>query len=410
MALNPAGRAVRALLFSQYFTPEVTAASARVHAFARALSGRGHDVEVVCEAPSHPSGLVEPGYGDVRFDRRRLDGFGVTYVKTYAHPSKRARHRVASYASYAALAVAAASRAEPPDVILASSPPLPVGAAAALAARRRGVPWVMDVRDLWPEAAVVLGEISGRPVIAAAERLERALYRSAAAITTTTAPFRDHIREVRGHGGAIEVVPNGTTTLWLEAGRTAPDRDVIGSPGTFTWTYAGNVGPLQDLESAVCAAAELGAAYRLVIVGDGSARERLRGLAGELGANVEFVDLVPPQHAARILRASDAVLVSLGADPVLRKFVPSKLYDCAAIGRPMIVAASGEPARIATENALALTVQPGSPAALAAAVRELREQPARGEELVGSALAFASESLREVQALRVAELLEGLTG
>ena len=399
---------MRVLILSQYFTPEVTAASARVQSFAESLAGRGHEVEVLCEAPSHPSGIVEPGYGERLFDRRNVDGFAITYVRTLTSPSKRARARIASYGSYAGLALAAGGRKARPDAILASSPPLSVGASAALLSRRWRVPWVFDVRDLWPEAAVVLGELRGRRAIAAAERLERSLYRSAAAITTTTAPFRDHIVEFARDASRVHVVPNGTTRLWLDQGRAKPDRAAVGSPDAFVWTYAGNLGPLQDLESAVRAADELGGDYRLVLVGEGSAHSRLRELADELGAAVEFRGLVPVVEAARILRASDAVLVSLGADPALRKFVPSKLFDCAAVGRPMVVAANGEPARIAAENDLALAVPPGSPAELAAAIRQLRDSPGLGDSLVAAAKSFATESLREVQAARVAELLEGL--
>ncbi len=400
---------MRVLILSQYFTPEVTAASVRVHAFAEALAGRGHEVEVLCEAPSHPSGIVEAGYGGRTFDRRSMDGFAVTYARALTSPSKRARHRVASYGSYAALALAGGGRRGRPAVILASSPPLSVGAAAAMLARRWRVPWVFDVRDLWPEAAVVLGELRGRRAIAAAEHLERALYRSAAAITTTTEPFRDHVTEITGEPSRVLVVPNGTTRLWLEQGRREPDRAAVGSPEAFVWTYAGNLGPLQDLESAVRAAVELGAGYRLLLVGEGSARARLTELAEELRAPVEFKGLVQIDEAARILRASDAVLVSLGAEPALRKFVPSKLYDCAAVGRPMVVAADGEPARIAAENGMALVVPPGAPAELAAAIKRLRESPELRDSLVPAATAFAAESLREVQAARVADLLEELS-
>ena len=212
---------MRVVFFSQFFAPEVTASRARAQAFAEGLAGRGHEVEVICEVPNHPDGIVQEGYGDRWFDRRRLDGYEVNYVRVSTSPVKTTRSRLLLYGTYAASSLAAASVSRRPDVILATSPPLPVAAAAAAAAARHRVPWVMDVRDLWPEAAVILGELRGERAIAAAERLERGLYRRAARIITVTEPFREQIAD-RGGAGKTEVIPNGTTEMWVEAGLEAP--------------------------------------------------------------------------------------------------------------------------------------------------------------------------------------------
>src|SRR5687768_6739026 len=127
---------MRILILTQYFAPEVGATSARLHAFAAGLAARGHAVEVVCEVPNHPQGVIRPEFRGRAVLRRRLDGFGVAYVWVATQPEKRSRDRLAFYASYAAMAVAYGSLRPRPDAILASSPPLPVGAAAALLARR----------------------------------------------------------------------------------------------------------------------------------------------------------------------------------------------------------------------------------------------------------------------------------
>ena len=168
---------MRILLITQYFTPEVTAARARLHAFAQGLAELGHEVEVICELPNHPEGVVRDGYRRRAVVHRELDGFRVSYVYVSASPKKTFARRLALYGSFAASATVAGSAMRRPDVILVSSPPLPAAAAAAAIAARHRVPWVFDVRDLWPEAAVVLGELSNPRAIRAAERLEHRLYR-----------------------------------------------------------------------------------------------------------------------------------------------------------------------------------------------------------------------------------------
>ena len=273
---------MRVLIFSQYFPPEVTAAAPRVHAFASGLAQRGHDVHVICEVPNHPGGEVYSGYGEKRWaDRRELDGFRVSYVPVRVRREKSTRNRLLFYGTYAASAALEGFADGHPDVVLASSPPLPVGAAAAAVAARHRAPWVFDVRDLWPEAAVVLGELRGARAIRAAERLESFLYRSAGAIVTVTEPFREQIA-AQVPGARIEVIPNGTTRIWLEAGEAPADREAAGMPADrFVWMYAGNFGIAQGLETAVRAAALLGDEFRLVLLGDGPEREQLTRLAAE---------------------------------------------------------------------------------------------------------------------------------
>ena len=334
---------MRIIFFSQHFAPEVTASRARAQAFAEGLTARGHEVEVIAAVPNHPDGVVPPGYGGKFIDRRHLDGYAVTYVWVRTSSAKTALSRLAVYGTYAASAATAASLSPRPDVVLATSPPLPVASAAAIAARRHRVPWVMDVRDLWPEAAVTLGELTAPRVIAAAERLERGLYRGAAEIVTVTGAFRDQIA-THVDRAKIEVIPNGTTQLWLDAGAEEPDREAAGLPADqFVWVYAGNLGIAQGLEHAIDAAAQLGSGFRLVLLGSGPQKRSLqeRAAACEPGT-VEFREPVQAAAAARQLRAADALLVSLDPAPEMAKFIPSKLFDYCALRRPVILAARGE--------------------------------------------------------------------
>ena len=215
---------MRILILSQFFPPEIGATQTRVHAFAAGLAERGHSVEVICEVPNHPHGVIQPGYRRRALIRRRdPDGFGVTYVWVYTTPEKTMAKRLAFYGTYTALATAVGATRSRPDVILASSPPLPVALAGDLIATRHRVPWVMDVRDLWPAAAVGMGELEEGRGLRLAERLEARLYNRAAAIIAVTEPFREKIAQLTDPA-KIHVIPNGTTQFWLDAAAIDPDR------------------------------------------------------------------------------------------------------------------------------------------------------------------------------------------
>lgn len=399
---------MRVLIFTQHYTPEVTAARFRVQPFAEALAQHGHDVEVIAAVPNHPEGVIHEEYRGRPLVRRRVDGVDASYVWVWTSPRKTVARRLAYYGSYAAMATIVGASVPRPDVTLATSPPLSVGAAAALAAARHRVPWVLDVRDIWPEVAVTLGELRSRPLIRAAERLERWLYRRAAAIVTVTEPFRRAIAGRAPAGREVVLIPNGTTRLWLEAGGREVEREPLGLPSDrFVWAYAGNIGLFQALGTAVEAAGILGEGFQLLIIGAGPMRASIEEQASRLPAGcVGFRDLMPPEMAARYLRASDALLVSQRRD--LTTMVSSKLFDYCALGRPVIAAAEGEMRRLAEHSGGALPVPAADPAALASAVRRLREDAGLRDAFAERGRAFAAEHLRERQAERLVDLLESL--
>ncbi len=395
-------------VLSQYFPPEIGATQTRVHTFAKQLTARGNDVTVICEVPNHPQGVIHAGYDHRRVCRRHDDGFEVVHVWVRTSRVKTTRSRLAFYASYMALATVVGVLAPRPDVVLASSPPLPVAAAAAAIAARHRVAWVLDVRDLWPEAAVALGELSDPRALRAAERLQHWLYRDAAAITAVTEPFAVQIAAQVRHPAKVHVLPNGTTERWVNGADLDVDRASLGlPPAEFLWIFAGNVGAAQGLEAAVDAAELLGHGYRLLILGDGSERRQLEARAAQRpAACVEFRGQVHPDIAVRYLRTADCLLVSLSGHPTLSSFVPSKLYDCCAVGRPVVLAADGEPVRLTQAVGAALAVAPGDPDAIAAGVRKLRQDPELGRRLAAAGRRFGSLNLRERHVERLELILE----
>ena len=404
----PDGPSVRIFVFTQFFPPEVGATQARLGSFVRHLAEQGHEVEVICEVPNHPQGVVHEGFRGRALVRRRVEGLRVHHVWVATSRTKTTRTRIAFYGSYALAATLVGFALPRPDVVLASSPPLPVAAVGAAVARRHRVPWVMDVRDLWPEAAVALGELTDPRALAFAEGLERWLYRDATSIIGVTEPFLRIIGEKTPDPRKISIISNGTTPLWIEAARIERDRASVQLPEEqFVWTYAGNVGPAQGLDAAVEAAGLLDDRFTLLILGDGPLRSILERQAKQLApGRVVFRDQVSEEEAARYLRASDALLVSLSDHAVLHSAVPSKVFDYCATGRPVVIAGAGESARLTEEAGAALTVPPADAHALAAAISRLRASPSLVRSLGAAGRTFGAANLRAQGARRLEATLE----
>jgi putative colanic acid biosynthesis glycosyltransferase WcaI len=395
---------VRVLVITQHFAPEVTAGRFRLEAFVEGLLRGGHSVDVVCPVPNHPHGVVEAPYrGRPWFDDREGERL-VRRVSLYVRPHKTTRSRLATYGSFAAAAVAAGAVLPRPDVLLVSSPPLTVGAAGAALAARFRRPMVFDVRDLWPESAASLGEVSNERLLAAARRLERNIYRRSSLILAANDAFSDHVRSVAPAGAEVVTVTNGTTAEWMAAGERDSPRSEAGLPeDRFVLAYAGNLGLAQSVDLAIESIGRLGPGFRLEIIGAGPRRDELERLGSRLPVDsVSFRGLLEPDRVARILRAADALLVAERQD----KTVSAKLYDYSAIGRPIVAVCQGEMQRVVEREGIAMHVPLGDADALARALEMLRDDGALRDRLTANARSFAANHLRSDGADRLCGLLE----
>ncbi len=405
-SVGRAANRLRIVLVSQYFPPEVGATQTRMQTFAEYLASRGHDVTVIAEFPNHPRGIMLPSYRGKLIEVDRSNPYRVVRVWVKTSKEKTQLTRLSFYLSFMALATAVAPVAGRADVVVATTPPLFTAMAGVAIARLNRAPFVLDVRDLWPAAATSLRQISPGWETRAAEIIERRMYRAAAAVTAVTRPFCAHIDAMRGDGNSTVLLPNGTIEQFFvdgdidDAYRLGVGRD------RFLATFAGTLGIAQALPTLVDAAALLDGEADITLVGDGPMRDSLQAIVEEKGLdNVHFHPQLPLDEIPRVLAASDALLVPLSAHPTFEQFVPSKLTDYMATGRPVIVSAAGEAARILEIAGAGLAVPPEDPEALAGAIRELAADRERAAEMGRRGRQFASHRLRSVQAARLEELL-----
>jgi glycosyltransferase involved in cell wall biosynthesis len=404
-----APRRLRVVFVSQYFPPEVGATQTRMQSFAEFLAARGHDVTVVTEFPNHPIGVIPERYAGHVFVDDRSNPYRVIRVWVRATHEKTQVTRMAFYLSYMTLATVTAPMLGPVDVVVATTPPLFAGIAGLALSRIKQAPFVLDVRDLWPAAAISLGQISGGFPLHAAERLERFLYRQAAQVVAVTRPFCTHVDAVRGFGSAVHI-PNGTLERFFVAGPGS--RDVLGiDDDAFLVTFAGTHGIAQALPSLLDAAEKTNGRVVFSLIGEGPAKAHLVEQAERRGlANVRFHPQIPLEEITAVLAASDALVVPLSAHPTFGEFVPSKMIDFMAVGKPVILSAAGEAARILSRAGGGIAVPPEDPGALAEAVHWLEQHPVEASEMGRRGRAFARTRLRSKQAERLEHTLLSVLG
>lgn len=405
---------MRILVISQYFPPETGGTSNRLGPMATGLAAAGHEVHVIAEKPNHPAGVTFEGYEKGFFLDRSYRGVPVTHAWVYATPEKTFFTRLLFYLSFMVTAVLAALRRdEDVDVVLASSPPLFVGVAGRAIAWLKRARFVFDVRDPWPEVAVAMGELREGWAAEAGRAVERFIYRGADGITAVTEGFCEGIRARVDHGVPIRRIPNGTVPeqYAIDAGPESLRGELDLPASTFIATYAGNVGVAQGLGHLLEAARRLDDAEEemlILVVGDGPAKSALVEQARTRGLRrIVFRDRVPLPEAARYMAASDALLVPLRDRPIFRSFVPSKLFDGMAAGRPLLLSVDGEARDILREAGAGLHYPAEDDRGLVEAMRTLRDQPERAGRMGADGRRYVSEHYtRAEQARTMARFLE----
>lgn len=408
---------MRVLVVTQYFPPETGGPQNRMASLVEGLSAEGHDVTVLTAKPSYPRGVVFDGYEDDWFVDSEHEGVPVVHSWILPDEEKTTLRRILYYLSFVVTSALASFRTEGrADVVLASSPPLTVGLAGWIVSRLEGARFVFDVRDLWPDVAEAMGELPGGWTTKLAKAVERLIYRRADGITAVTKGFCRDIESRAGNDTPVVRITNGTEPelFRVEASRSEL-RDTLDLPGGFLVTYAGNIGLAQGLPHLLDAAKilrERGDDVTLLLLGDGPLRDRLQHETSErdLGRALEFRDRVPLEVAARYMAASNALLVPLEDRPIFRKFIPSKLFDAMASGRPVLLSVDGE-AREIMEDAGAGLYYPAEDAeGLVSVIEELRASNRREEIGRRGRLYVTEHFTRAEQARRMAGFLERIVG
>jgi glycosyltransferase involved in cell wall biosynthesis len=400
----------RVLYVSQYFVSADQPGGVRHWQHTRALADAGHDVSVVTSYVQHKEREVPEEYRGKRVVREESDG--LTIYRTYATPGygRDLRSRLANYTTFASWSMVAMMRATRPDVVVASSPPLPAAAAAAAVAKGRRVPFVLEVRDLWPDSAVAMGMLQDGPTVQAAARLEAALYAQATRIIALTEGIRDGVLAKGVSPGKVRLVTNG---IDLDIVDEAPMVPVDLPPDPFVAMYVGAHGTYSSLGTVLDAAELLlsDPAILFVLVGGGDQKEALLEDAAARGLhNVRFVDPIPKREVPSWLARADACILPYQDRELFAGALPNKTFDYLASGAPLVVAAPrGELTRLVLDGECGVVVPPEDPGAMANAIAALAADRARAQALgANGARLVRSDYDRAALAARFVETVESV--
>lgn len=370
---------MKILFISHYFPPEVNAPANRTFEHARRWVADGHEVTVITGVPNHPKGQIFPGYENRWIQEERCDGIRVIRTWMYLGASESALTRSLNYVLFAFTVLAAALRAGTPDVVVATTPQFFSGVAGAIVSRMKRRPFVLEVRDLWPDSIVQLLPLRSRLLTRFLEMIEKLLYRTADGIVVNSRAFIDHIATFGIPKRRISLVYNGIDPALFHVG----DRDVEllrehGLEGRFLVAYIGTLGMAHGLTTVLEAAERVRDLEDVLflLIGDGADRSRLEEELAERGlTNVRLLGLRPRAEIPRWIATIDVSLVLLRDLPVLETVVPSKIFETLAEARPVILAARGEIRRMVEEAKAGFVIDPESPSQLADAVRLVRANP-----------------------------------
>jgi glycosyltransferase involved in cell wall biosynthesis len=377
---------VKILYVSQYFPPEMGAPAARAAELARHWANDGHDVAVLTGFPNHPTGVVPPEY---RSQFRRLVTRemwnGVKLIRTWLlpFPNRKSYERMLNYSSFCVSAAITGLFTSKPDVLIATSPQLLVAVSGWWLAFVKRVPFVFEVRDLWPESLAAVGVGEGNSLlIRVLGRIAGFLYRRASCIVVVTAAFKTFLMaNWNVPAEKIFVVENGVET---EMFSPQPDRDAkrqeLGAEGKFLVCYTGTMGLAHGLETLIEAAAILQSAnprVQFLLVGEGADKERILGLAAAHGlTNMTFLGQQPRESVPSFISASDACLVMLKKADLFKTVIPTKMLEFMSCGRPVILAVDGQAREIMEAAEAGIFVEPGNARGLVEAIQRFAADPA----------------------------------
>lgn len=396
------------------YWPEKTGIALLTTGRAEYLAARGHQVTMCTAVPYYPQWQVAAEYRRRPFARETRAGVDIRrcpiYVPSVVTTVRRAVHEL----SFVVASFVRSVTCRRPDVILVVSPPLGLALTAIVLSRLWRVPYIFDVEDLQPDAALDLGMIRGGRIARLLYAVERLAYRHAAAVSTLTEAMRARIAAKGVPPEQVLLLPAWADPELFDLAPRPDDRalrEELGLGDAFVVLHAGNMGVKQGLDVVLAAAeqAESPGDIVYVLVGDGAMRARLESsVAARRLSSVRLVPLLPRDRFLRLLAAADVCLVTQQrtvADIVF----PSKVVTLLAAGKPVVASVNerSEVARVIAESGAGTVLAPEDPAALSLAVRRLKNDPALRGHMSAAGRAYAHRLWERERTLdRMSHVLE----
>jgi glycosyltransferase involved in cell wall biosynthesis len=379
--------------YTHYFPPEIGAPSARIYELSRSWISMGHQVQVTTCFPNHPTGKLYPGYDRRLYTYEKMNGIDVHRHWTYITPNKGFVKKTFGHVSYMPSAFLWSNRhLIRPDVVIGSSPTFFAAMAAAGTGIQRKIPFIMEIRDLWPAIFVELGVLKNYFIIRLLEYLEHALYNRSVQIITVTEAFRQNLIARGVDSAKVATVTNGADVeFWQPCESPIALRRRLGLEGCFIVLYIGAHGISHALGSILESAERLRDYPDIcfLFVGEGAEKGQLIDQAREARLeNVRFFNPVGKEGVKEFYAMSDVCLVPLRDVSLFETFIPSKMFEIMAMGRPIIGSVRGEAADILKRSKAALVVAPEDSESIAQAILQIYHNPEKALSMGKNARQF----------------------
>lgn len=368
------------LFITDNFPPEVNAPASRTHEHCRLWVKAGHRVTVITGVPNFPQGKVFDGYRNKLWQQEIIDGIQVIRVWTFIAANEGFLKRTFDYVSFMMSSAIAGLFVMRADVVVGTSPQFFTACSAWFLSVVKKVPFIFELRDLWPESIKAVGAMQDSFPIRMLERLELFLYKRAALIVSVTNSFKRNLAARGIDASKIVVITNGVDlSRFSHRGKDVELERALGLNGKFVAGYIGTHGMAHGLETILLAAEqlssrELGDRFRLILLGDGAQKATLQKIAKERRLhNVLFVDTVAKSEVTRYWSLLDAAIIHLKRTELFTTVIPSKLFECMGMGIPVLHGVAGESSEIVEREAVGIVFEPENSKQLAESLVRLEQ-------------------------------------
>lgn len=366
------------LFLTDNFPPEVNAPASRTFEHTREWVKAGHRVTVITCVPNFPRGKVFEGYRNHPWQSETIEGVKVIRVWSYVAANDGFLLRVLDYISFMVSSTIGSFLISKVDIVIGTSPQFFTACAAYLVSRFKRIPFVFELRDLWPESIKAVGVMNDSVILRLLERIEKFLYITADAIVAVTHSFKRHLVERGIASDKIHIVTNGVNlSHFSPISRDGTLLKKLGLDNRFICGYIGTHGMAHGLETLLESAELLQrqghSDISILFLGDGARKLSLKAEAEKRRiTNVVFVDTVPKTEVVRYWSLLDVSIVHLRASELFSKVIPSKIFESMAMGIPILHGVPGESAEIVGREKVGLIFSSGDHNALSQGIVHLK--------------------------------------
>lgn len=393
------------LFLTDNFPPEVNAPASRTFEHCRNWVRAGHHVTVVTCAPNFPQGKVYPGYRNKLWQTEDMEGIKVVRVWSFITANEGFVRRTLDYLSYMFSAVLASFFVRKPDLVIGTSPQFFTACAAYFVSCTKRVPFVFELRDLWPESIRAVGAMENSFFISCLEKVEMFLYRKAAKIISVTESFRQSLITRGIDGDKIAVVFNGVdSSRFFPMSKDPVLLERYGLAGKYVVGYIGTHGMAHALETILETADKIrkchgGDTFRFLFLGNGARKKALQRSAEEKGLeNVVFIDSVPKEKVTSYWSLLDVTVIHLKNLPLFETVIPSKLFESMGVGIPVLHGVAGESAKIVADGKVGYLFAPENSDDLLEKLLLISRNQGATQQLKKNCFALAEKFDRELMA------------